>query len=84
MANQVIAWAPKTQTSGAMGMNSIVRFVGGAFGAQVSAAALAATVAVSGFPSERGFELAFVIGAGAALVAAAAESLAPARSSAPR
>jgi EmrB/QacA subfamily drug resistance transporter len=79
MANQVIAWAPKTQTSGAMGMNSIVRFVGGAFGAQVSAAALAATVATSGFPSERGFELAFVIGAGAASIAALAESFAPAR-----
>jgi EmrB/QacA subfamily drug resistance transporter len=79
IANQVIAWVPQTHTSGAMGMNSIVRFGGGAFGAQVSAAVLAATVTVSGFPSERGFEVTFAIAAGAAALGAALASLAPDR-----
>jgi EmrB/QacA subfamily drug resistance transporter len=79
VANQVIAWVPQTHTSGAMGMNSIVRFAGGAFGAQVSAAVLAATLTASGFGSERGFEVAFAIAAGAGAIAAAVASLAPAR-----
>jgi len=78
VANQVIAWVPQTHTSGAMGMNSIVRFAGAAFGAQVSAAVLATTVTAV-FPTERGFELAFAIAAGAAATGAAVASLAPSR-----
>ena len=62
-----------------MGMNSIVRFAGGAFGAQVSAAILAATLTASGFPTDHGFEVAFAIAAGAGAIGAALASLAPAR-----
>ena len=63
LANQVVDWVPRTHTSVAIGMNAIVRFAGGAFGAQVSAAVLAGSAGASGRPTEHGFVLAFGLAA---------------------
>jgi len=67
MANLIVEAVPAGQTGVATGMNTIVRSIGGAIGAQVSAGILTATLAPGGLPSEHGFTLAF----GAAAVALA-------------
>ena len=44
-------------------MNTIVRTIGGAIGAQVSAGIVTATLSASGEPTERGFTIAFAAAA---------------------
>jgi hypothetical protein len=53
--------------------------LGGAVGGQVGASLIAGTVVASGFPTERGFALAFLFGAGACLLAALAGLAVPRR-----
>jgi len=66
----VIANSPPAQTGAATGMNTIMRTIGGAFGAQVSAAIISAnTFRATEIPLERGFTTAFAMGAAVALVA---------------
>jgi MFS family permease len=60
----VIANSPAVQTGAATGMNTIMRTIGGAFGAQVSAAIISAnTFRGTEIPLERGFTIAFAMGA---------------------
>jgi MFS family permease len=60
----VIANSPPAQTGVATGMNTIMRTIGGAFGAQVSAAIITAnTFRDTEIPLERGFTIAFAMGA---------------------
>jgi EmrB/QacA subfamily drug resistance transporter len=60
----VIANSPPAQTGAATGMNTIMRTIGGAFGAQVSAAIITAnTFGRTEIPLERGFTIAFAMGA---------------------
>jgi MFS family permease len=84
LANQVVDWVPSTHTSVAIGMNAIVRFAGGAFGAQVSAAVLAGSSGASGRPTEHGFVVAFGIAAAVAMSAAFVAFAAPGRGRRPR
>jgi EmrB/QacA subfamily drug resistance transporter len=70
LGSLVIDYSRPEETGVASGMNTIMRTVGGAFGAQVAAAIISAnTLAGTEIPLERGFTLAFTMGACGALVA---------------
>jgi EmrB/QacA subfamily drug resistance transporter len=80
MANLIVEAVPQTQTGEATGMNTIMRTIGGAFGAQLAAVIVAEHVtAGSVFPSESGFTTAFVVGAVALTLALAAAAGIPGR-----
>jgi EmrB/QacA subfamily drug resistance transporter len=80
MANLIVDAVPQRQTGEATGMNTIMRTVGGAFGAQIAAAMIANHLSPNGrFPAESGFTAAFVMGAVAVAVAFAAATLIPGR-----
>jgi EmrB/QacA subfamily drug resistance transporter len=83
MANLIVEAVPQHQTGEATGMNTIMRTIGGAFGAQIAAAIIADhIVAGSDYPTEAGFTDAFVMGAVALVLALAAGALIPGRRSA--
>jgi len=66
----VIEYSPPGETGIASGMNTIMRTIGAALGSQVAAAIISAnTLAGTEIPVERGFTVAFAIGAAGALVA---------------
>jgi MFS family permease len=70
LGSLVIANSPPAQTGAATGMNTIMRTIGGAFGAQVAAAIITAnTFSETEIPLERGFTIAFAMGAIVAVVA---------------
>src|SRR5437764_8511623 len=70
MATLITEAVRPTETGVATGMNTVMRTVGGVIGGQVGAALLAAHTVrgTAGVPSVVGFEIAFAIGAVAALV----------------
>ncbi len=82
MANLIVENVGPQQTGVATGMNTVARSLGGAFGAQVVAAILTASV-VAQHPSEQGFVIAFLFGAVAMTVAVAVSLLIPGRRTAP-
>jgi len=61
MVNLIIENVGPGETGIATGMNAVTRTVGGAFGGAAVASILQATVGSDGYPSERGFALAFVV-----------------------
>ena len=64
MANLIVEAVPQHQTGEATGMNTIMRTVGGAFGAQIAAAIITNHLEPgTAFPTENGFTTAFVLGA---------------------
>ena len=63
----------------ATGVNTIMRNIGSAVGAQIAGSMIAAHVLASGLPQNAGFEIAFLISAGGALVAALSVLLIPGR-----
>jgi MFS family permease len=63
MVNLVIESVGSEHTGVATGVNILMRTVGGAVGTQVAASVLAATLAAGGAASQRGFSIAFAIGA---------------------
>jgi EmrB/QacA subfamily drug resistance transporter len=66
----VIDYSRPGETGVASGMNTIMRTIGAALGAQVAAAIISAnTLAGTEIPVERGFEIAFTVGAGVAVLA---------------
>ena len=80
MANLIVEAVPQHQTGEATGMNTIMRTVGGAFGAQIAAAIVTGHLEPgTSFPEESGFTEAFAMGAIALLIALAAASLIPGR-----
>jgi EmrB/QacA subfamily drug resistance transporter len=79
MANLIVESVPAHQTGVATGMNTIVRSIGGAVGAQVSAVILTATLAANGLPTERGFTIAFAVCAVALVVGVVVALGVPAR-----
>jgi EmrB/QacA subfamily drug resistance transporter len=80
MANLIVEAVPQHQTGEATGMNTIMRTVGGAFGAQIAAAIITSHVEPgTDFPAESGFTAAFVLGAVSVAVAFAAATLIPGR-----
>jgi EmrB/QacA subfamily drug resistance transporter len=83
MVNLIIQAVPQHRTGEASGMNTIMRTVGGALGAQVAASIIAAHAGTGGFPAESGFTQAFALGAIAMALAAACALLVPKRHIAP-
>jgi len=80
MANLIVEAVPQHQTGEATGMNTIMRTVGGAFGAQIAAAIVTNHIAPgSRYAAESGFTTAFVMGAVALAIAIAAATLIPDR-----
>lgn len=72
MANLVVSAAPQDQTGVATAINSIMRTVGGAIGAQAAAALVSASTVTVGavtVPAESGYTEAFAMSATGALVA---------------
>jgi EmrB/QacA subfamily drug resistance transporter len=77
-ANLIVTAAPAAKTGQAVAMNTIIRMVGGAVGAQVVAAIVAAErLPGSGLPVESGYTVAFSLAALGALVALAVGFLIP-------
>jgi MFS family permease len=78
MANLIVGAVRQDQTGVATGINTIMRSIGGAVGAQIAAAILAGNRILGGrFPAERAFTIAFAMSAIAAVVALIATSLIP-------
>jgi EmrB/QacA subfamily drug resistance transporter len=83
MATLIVDAVPQRQTGVASGMNTIMRSVGGALGAQIAATIVGAHVAGGGLPSEDGFVIAFAVSAAALLLAFLAALLIPRRTERP-
>jgi EmrB/QacA subfamily drug resistance transporter len=79
LANLIVDNVRQDQTGVATGMNTVMRTVGGAVGGQIAAALLSNNLAGDGLPAERGFTLAFIVGAGALVVGIGAAILLPGR-----
>ncbi len=79
MANLIVEAAPREYTGVASGINTIVRSIGAAVGAQVAASLLTASAGANGIPAESGFEQAFVLSAVGAILALGATTLIPGR-----
>jgi EmrB/QacA subfamily drug resistance transporter len=80
MANLIVEAVPQHQTGEATGMNTIMRTVGGAFGAQIAAAIVTDHIAAgSRYAAESGFTAAFVMGTVAVAIAMLAATLIPGR-----
>ena len=59
LANLIVVAVDRTQTGVATAMNTVMRTLGGAFGAQVTASVIASSSAAGGLPQDGGFTLAF-------------------------
>jgi EmrB/QacA subfamily drug resistance transporter len=80
MANLIVEAVPQHQTGEATGMNTIMRTVGGAFGAQIAAAIVTNHIAAgSRYAAESGFTAAFIMGTVAVAIAMLAATLIPGR-----
>ena len=80
MANLIVEAVPQHQTGEATGMNTIMRTVGGAFGAQIAAAIVTGQLEPgTSYAAESGFTAAFAMGTVALLVALGAGALIPGR-----
>ena len=77
MSNAIIAAVPATHTSEAMGVNAIVRTVGGSIGSAVIAAALMANITDLGIPADKAFTVGFWLAASVAVIAVVAAFLVP-------
>jgi EmrB/QacA subfamily drug resistance transporter len=75
MVNLIIENVGPGETGIATGMNTVTRTVGGAFGGAVVASVLAASIGANGFPSARGYTVAFAV-CGVALALGVAVGLA--------
>jgi EmrB/QacA subfamily drug resistance transporter len=83
MATLIVDAVPQTMTGVATGMNTIMRSIGGAFGAEIAASIVGAHLSASGLPKESGFVAAFLLSAVALLLAFAAALLIPRRAAEP-
>ncbi len=80
ITNLVVRSVDERRTSVSVAANAVLRTTGAALGAQVAATVVVgAGLVASGFPAERGFTGAFVLGGIAALVALAAAAAVPGR-----
>ncbi|HEX4520707.1 MAG TPA: MFS transporter [Gaiellaceae bacterium] len=79
LANLIVEAVRPDQTGIASGMNTLVRTIGGAIGAEVAASILAANVLASGYPNKHGYTLTFLLCAAVLAVAVVASLLVPGR-----
>jgi predicted MFS family arabinose efflux permease len=77
MANLIVEAVPQSDVGVATGINTIMRTVGGAFGAAGGTAIIAAHVSASGLPTERGYTVAFLASAAGGVLAIGAALLIP-------
>jgi MFS family permease len=77
--NLIITAVSDRETGEATGVNTIMRNIGSAVGAQIAGSIIATHVLASGLPQNAGFEIAFLISAVGAIVAALSVLLIPAR-----
>lgn len=82
LANLIVDAVRQEQTGVATGMNTVLRTLGGAFGAQIAATLIAGTATGSALPTEHGYTLAFGMCAGAMAVAVVAGFAIPRRDAA--
>jgi EmrB/QacA subfamily drug resistance transporter len=78
--NLIVTAVSDRETGEATGVNTIMRNIGSAVGAQIAGSIIAAHVLASGLPQNAGFKIAFLISATGAIVAALAVLLIPGRS----
>jgi EmrB/QacA subfamily drug resistance transporter len=83
MANAIVSAVPPDQTGVATGMNTIARTIGGSVGSTAAATMVAATIGISGVPTESGFVLGFAVAAGTLFVTLLTTTAMPPRRSAP-
>jgi EmrB/QacA subfamily drug resistance transporter len=80
MANLIVGAVPQSEVGVATGINTIMRTIGGAFGAAVASAILTGnTIAGSSLPSEDAYTAAFVLSAVGGVLAIGAALLVPTR-----
>src|SRR5207237_10482140 len=79
MANLIIENVGPEQTGVATGMNTVTRTVGGAFGGAATASLLAGTIHAAGYPTARGYTVAFAFCAVALAVGVGAGLFIPQR-----
>jgi MFS family permease len=77
LAKAVVAAVPAEQTGVATGMNANIRTLGGAIGAAVMSTIVASSAGANGVPAASGYETAFLVMAGALVVAAIASVIMP-------
>ena len=77
--NLIVSAVDAHETGEATGTNTVMRNIGSAVGAQVAGSLIAAHVLATGLPENTGFTIAFLVGAGSAVVAALSVLLVPGR-----
>jgi hypothetical protein len=81
--NLIVNAVSARETGEATGVNTIVRNTGSAIGAQIAGSLIATHVLANGLPENSGFEIAFLISAAGAIIAALSVLLIPGRGSEP-
>jgi MFS family permease len=81
--NLIVNAVSPRETGEATGANTIVRNIGSAIGAQIAGSLIATHVLANGLPENSGFEIAFLISAAGAIIAALSVLLIPGRVSEP-
>jgi EmrB/QacA subfamily drug resistance transporter len=77
MANLIVGAVPQSEVGIATGINTVMRTVGGSFGAAIATAILAGNTAAGGLPTEGAYTAAFAVSAVAGLAAVGAALLVP-------
>jgi len=77
--NLIVVAVDEHQTGEATGTNTVMRNIGSAVGAQIAGSIIAAHVLANGLPDDAGFEIAFLVSAIGAVVAALSVLLIPGR-----
>jgi EmrB/QacA subfamily drug resistance transporter len=77
MANLIVAAVPQSDVGIATGINTVMRTVGGSFGAAIATAILAGSTGAGGLPTEGAYTAAFAFSAVAGLAAVGAALLVP-------
>jgi EmrB/QacA subfamily drug resistance transporter len=83
MANLIVAAVPQSEVGIATGINTVMRTVGGSFGAAIATAILAGSTTTGGLPTEGAYTAAFAFSAVAGLAAVGAALLVPGPSAQP-
>jgi MFS family permease len=78
--NLIVTAVSDRETGEAIGVNTIMRNIGSAIGAQIAGSIIATHLLASGLPQNAGFEIAFLVSAAGAIVAALSVLLVPGRS----
>jgi hypothetical protein len=77
MANLIVAAVPQSEVGIATGINTVMRTIGGSFGAAIATAILAGSTVAGGLPTEGAYTTAFAFSAVAGLAAVGAALLVP-------